>query len=414
MKFPNVRSHFKISGPTYEQTIVFIISLGILFFAISSVFYGFIGYYSRVVLISEFEKENKEANIDYIFMQIDQLERDEVNLNSLRSSLANLTRQISAERGKIMEVAISSHEYEEYVTSAMAVIDEFYAARDLLSDEYWSEINRIDYNQPALLQADLFSNPIYKESIDLQKKADLFRQIGAAIQNFRYKIVYYNTKYGGPISQIGSAEKAEMDNLRSTVRQVLTRNPQLATADEVSTYNLGGFALSADQEQRIAQHRAVVASYRNALGAASVILQWPTIVSTMVVTLATGLLAGVVSFMGASVRSKGPDGPNVRLQVIGLLRRSVFGVIAAFAIFLLAGSGLLVLTAQSSRLVSPGSIELSPYFVAFLAFISGFLADEAFERIAKTGRTILQTSDARKAPAPPSKQGPPANSAPRR
>jgi hypothetical protein len=125
-----------------------------------------------------------------------------------------------------------------------------------------------------------------------------------------------------------------------------------------------------------------------------VILQWPTIVSTMLVTLATGLLGGVVSFLGAGVRSTSSEaGANTSLktQASSLIRSAIFGIVAALAIFLLAGSGLLVLSSQGGKNVSLASMELSPYFVAFLAFVSGFLADDAFKRITRAGRSIFRT-----------------------
>src|SRR5262249_53088102 len=112
------------------------------------------------------------------------------------------------------------------------------------------------------------------------------------------------------------------------------------------------------------------------------------------------LLGGVVGFMGSAVRSRQSSAPSrtdVKMQIIALIRRSTFGVMAALAIFLFAGSGLLVLSAQSGKLVNLGSMELSPYFVAFLAFISGFLADDAFARITKTGRSLFQTNELTKA-----------------
>lgn len=397
MKFSKVRSHFHVAGPVYEQTFVFAISLLVFSCAIVAVFYGFIGYYSRVVLISEFQKEGKGANIDYIFMEIDQIERDEANLNMRRANIVDLQQKIYSETSKLKSAAIASKEYEEYVTSSMAIVDRIYGARDILTDDYWGKIGRIDYSQPDLSQAELFGNPVYKEGVATEQQVELYRQLGSIIQNFRYKIVYYSTRYGNLIGQVGSLEKAEIESSRAIIRQALTRNPVLALREEIEAYGLQKLMTDPNQEQLIGQHRAILGSYRRALGSASIILQWPTIVSTMVVTMATGLLGGVVSFMGSSIRSRRAETTvqaAIRSEILALVRRSVFGVMAALAIFLLAGSGLLVLTAQSGKLVSPGSIELSPYFVAFLAFISGFLADEAFERITKAGRAIFQTSDA--------------------
>ena len=406
MIIASLRSHFRATARIYEQAFVFVLTVSVLVLAVVLVFYGFIGYYSRVTLISELQKENKDANIDFLFMQIDQAERDEVELNARRANIANLQIKINAERSKMQFEAASSKEYVEYVTAAMAVVDQYYSAKERLSEEFLRSINRLDYAQPDLLQAELLSNPTYKAGISTEETAELYREIRPTIQNFRYKIVYYNTKYGGVINQIGSVEKSEIDNGQSVVRQILTRHQQWASPDEVAIYGLHELADSQNREQATAQYRAVISSYRKALGDASVILQWPTIVSTMMVTLATGLLGGVVSFMGLGERVMPSDwqgSTDVRSQTVGLIRRCIFGIIAALGVFLFAGSGLLVLTAQSGKLVSLGSIELSRYFVAFLAFISGFLADDAFSRITEQGAPFFKPR--RNVPGRPRKRG---------
>jgi hypothetical protein len=76
-----------------------------------------------------------------------------------------------------------------------------------------------------------------------------------------------------------------------------------------------------------------------------------------------------------------------------LFRRCFLGITAALGIFLAAGSGLLILTAQNSGAPGAGAIELSPYFVAFLAFISGFMADDAFARLAAGGRKLFEIKE---------------------
>jgi hypothetical protein len=53
------------------------------------------------------------------------------------------------------------------------------------------------------------------------------------------------------------------------------------------------------------------------------------------------------------------------------------------------------LTAQSANPASVSSVELSPYFVAFLAFISGFLADDAFAALTSAGHRLFSSKEAR-------------------
>jgi hypothetical protein len=113
------------------------------------------------------------------------------------------------------------------------------------------------------------------------------------------------------------------------------------------------------------------------------------------VTLATGWLGGLVNFMGAAIRAnvKREELDTGMPDIGSLFRRSFLGITAALGIFLAAGSGLLILTAQNSGAPGTGAIELSPYFVAFLAFISGFLADDAFARLAAGGRKLFEIKE---------------------
>ena len=70
-----------------------------------------------------------------------------------------------------------------------------------------------------------------------------------------------------------------------------------------------------------------------------------------------------------------------------MLINAAEGVAAAVAIFFLAGSGMLMLT-QGAEGTSQG-VELSPYLIACIAFISGFMAEDAFSRIQVAGKNIF-------------------------
>ena len=62
------------------------------------------------------------------------------------------------------------------------------------------------------------------------------------------------------------------------------------------------------------------------------------------------------------------------------------GIAAAIAIFLFSGAGMLALTQGSG---SQSAVELSPYTVAFVAFLSGFMAEDAFGAIQAAGKRIF-------------------------
>jgi hypothetical protein len=79
------------------------------------------------------------------------------------------------------------------------------------------------------------------------------------------------------------------------IREILARNPQWVSPDDVKSYALPAQPDLAKEEKDIAERRAIVGSYRRALGWAARILEWPIIISTLLVTVATGWLGCAVA-----------------------------------------------------------------------------------------------------------------------
>lgn len=110
-------------------------------------------------------------------------------------------------------------------------------------------------------------------------------------------------------------------------------------------------------------------------------VSYPTIFLTLIVTIAAGGLGSVVSF-SRNFFSESEDIGGARLFVnVGE------GIAAAVAIFLFSGAGMLVLSQGGGP---GGRVELSPYTVAFIAFVSGFMAEDAFRRIQHAGREAFK------------------------
>lgn len=130
--------------------------------------------------------------------------------------------------------------------------------------------------------------------------------------------------------------------------------------------------------------RAVIESFKqDTLYSPYLMLQLPTVVLTLLVTIAAGSLGSIVSF----TRQFYDNETKVGLQKLFL---SVCeGVAAAIAIFLLAGAGMLMLSQGNNT--PNGSVEIGPYMVAFLAFISGFMAKDAFAKIEEVGGNLFST-----------------------
>lgn len=134
------------------------------------------------------------------------------------------------------------------------------------------------------------------------------------------------------------------------------------------------------------KHRAFIASFKNSLwGIPYYLIQIPTIILTLLVTITAGGLGSVVSFTRKFQRGCSESGAPQLFVNVGE------GVAAAVAIFFLAGAGMLMLTQSVAK--AEDSMELSPYMVAFIAFVSGFMAEDAFGRIQLAGRNLFQSKN---------------------
>ncbi|GGX61778.1 hypothetical protein GCM10007385_33590 [Tateyamaria omphalii] len=119
-------------------------------------------------------------------------------------------------------------------------------------------------------------------------------------------------------------------------------------------------------------------------------VSFPTIFLTLIVTIASGGLGTVVAFSRRYYSSKHAD----TLTLSRLFVNVGEGIAAAIAIFLFSGAGMLALTQGSGP---ANDVELTPYTVAFIAFLSGFMAEDAFASIQSAGKRIFK-------PDPPASQ----------
>ena len=110
------------------------------------------------------------------------------------------------------------------------------------------------------------------------------------------------------------------------------------------------------------------------------LVSFPTIFLTLIVTIAAGGLGTMVAFSRRYYSHT--DEPNVSRLMVNVGE----GIAAAIAIFLFSGAGMLALTQGSG---SQSAVELSPYTVAFVAFLSGFMAEDAFGAIQAAGKRIF-------------------------
>lgn len=122
------------------------------------------------------------------------------------------------------------------------------------------------------------------------------------------------------------------------------------------------------------------------------LVSFPTIFLTLIVTIAAGGLGTVVSFSRRYYA--GGDRPSMARLFVNVGE----GIAAAIAIFLFSGAGMLALTQGAGN---GSNVELSPYTVAFVAFLSGFMAEDAFASIQAAGRRLFSGEEGQPNPPPP-------------
>jgi hypothetical protein len=126
---------------------------------------------------------------------------------------------------------------------------------------------------------------------------------------------------------------------------------------------------------------AIVQFYRSNVNA---FFNMPSVAQTLFVTLILGALGALtinvlrLSKVGWWAAQSDPAWGELMLS-------PTLGALAAFGIFLLGSSGLLL----TSDAKSSGATSLSAFFIGMLGFISGLLYDEAFGRVRRFGATFF-------------------------
>ncbi|WP_412776929.1 hypothetical protein [Thalassospira lucentensis] len=211
------------------------------------------------------------------------------------------------------------------------------------------------------------------------------------------------------------------ENIWAEQRQVdkILRNMQ-AQIDEIEA------ELALSKTKKEIDLSALVALFQNPIGGfLSILVQLPTIMLTLLVTVAAGGLGAVVAFtrqnFGRSSKETPPNtapGPpqpgsdpldpaahaphtpsdtapddtaHGLMASARLLMMTGEGIAAAIAIFLFSEAGMLMLTQGGPN--GSGQVDISPYLVTFMAFVSGFMAKDAFSKIQDAGHKIFKIRD---------------------
>ena len=111
----------------------------------------------------------------------------------------------------------------------------------------------------------------------------------------------------------------------------------------------------------------------------------PAQLLTLILTLSMGSLGSVI-FLTRELFREGE-----KHSINWYIFRPFLGMVTAIAIFVLAKSGQLVISDGGNADSSKMSETLNPFFVSFLAIISGVLSEQAYEKIHNTGKSFFQT-----------------------
>src|SRR5262245_55605549 len=114
-----------------------------LFFLIASsaVFFGFIGYYSRVSLSNDLRQKKDDASVDLLFMFIEQIARDESALMEARQRNIDDTANANREAANLRAKALASDEFAAYSKAKARIVKLFGDNRGHLTDDYWSKLS---------------------------------------------------------------------------------------------------------------------------------------------------------------------------------------------------------------------------------------------------------------------------------
>src|SRR5262249_41579242 len=118
-------------------TVLFVVLFTI---AISAVFFGFIGYYSRVSLSNELRQNKDGASVDLLFMTVDQIAIDEQSLLTLRTNMDAIQFGLTPKLNALRETANSSKEFSTYFEAKSKLVSYFNGNHNHLTDDYWKSL----------------------------------------------------------------------------------------------------------------------------------------------------------------------------------------------------------------------------------------------------------------------------------
>ena len=292
--------------------------------------------------------------------------------------------------------------------------------------------------------------PFGENDVDQKRRADgieIMAKLNALLDNPKFAAAASETlkdQVGQKVEAIRSAMmRFEEKNVRAQIEWANIRAQGLHTEKVRSDLQNELDAVQAEitrQDDPMGQELlSLVALFQHPVGhVLSYLIQLPTIMLTLLVTVAAGGLGSVVAFTRQNFGHSPPpktlpetvvDGnatdhnaadhnamdqsatdavhaPQAeimpRLQGWAQLGKSLKpaarllvmtgeGIAAAMAIFLCTEAGVLMVSQGGPD--GSGQIDISPFLVTFMAFVSGFMAEDAFARIQAAGQKLFRVTD---------------------
>jgi hypothetical protein len=227
-----------------------------------SVFFGFIGYYSRVSLSNELRQNKDGTSVDLLFMSVDQIAKDEFALAGLRKQKSELEADATQKSDALREKAYSSPEFAGYADAKEKIMNLLNANRSRFTDECWKSISATLFKtSPDDYETEiaLWTAPSFRAGVAEDEKTLFYEKLTGLIEAISHPYRDYNAKYQQPIYQLLAAKQRAAEPIISDIRAIFARNPQLATADDRKTF-IDIEQVTPDTRQRLAQTISTAAS----------------------------------------------------------------------------------------------------------------------------------------------------------
>lgn len=349
---------------------------------LATVFFGFAAYVARVDISRDLKADS--VSLDTLLLRVDAERLFDRELAILHKDHADILDHIATLENEYDNLESKVFSFDDSVTTAFAPIGSIVNENAAhISDVSVARINSIIVTNDAHAAEKLtdffkaWSLFSFKNDVDDDKKKDInisIRNNFVVLTDIRQDIESWKITR--------STKSAELKQRNSHLQNSISK---------ISDINIKRQKLKLDDLST--EHKARIASFEKSLSFVShYLLRLPTIILTLLVTVAAGGLGATVSLTRTFIADK------TSIAAAPLFGGVAEGVAAAVGIFFLAGAGMLMLSQGTAQ--GNGKVELSPYMVAFVAFVSGFMAKDAFLRIQEAGKNIFQAPDQQ-----PSKSG---------